>query len=74
MGGDGGTPPFSRGHPMTCLCWHSWQEYVQLQPICTLGCRREWVVSTMLWLLYPQERPGTHHLSLGGPWGWSGLA
>jgi hypothetical protein len=28
--------------------------------ILNFGARREWVVSTMPWLLYPQERPGTH--------------
>jgi hypothetical protein len=29
-------------------------------PFCDLGARRGWVVSIMPWLLYPQERPGTH--------------
>jgi hypothetical protein len=51
------------GYAMTCLCRHRGITPTHLQP----GTRR-WVVSTMHWLLYPRERPGTHCTG-----GWMGL-
>ena len=59
---------------MSFLCRHRGKAQVQLDPICNLGARRVWLVSTTTRLHYPQERPGTHYRRLGGPRGRSGQA
>ena len=46
-----------KGQPTTSLCRHRGVLGVQLQPICNLSARKEWVVSTLPQLLNSREDP-----------------
>jgi hypothetical protein len=43
---------------MSCLCRHRGKAELQLDPICNLGARRVWLVSTTPWPLYPPGKTG----------------